>query len=57
MKESRIVRKYGRKNLFVLPPEWSRDPMIEFEKLWEEIKRNFNQKGGNDGGNEIGLCN
>jgi hypothetical protein len=41
--------------------------MIEFEKLWEEIKRNFllweelkrnfNQKGGNDGGNEIGLCN
>lgn len=44
MKESRYIRKYGRKNLFVLPPEWFRDPMQDWAKIWEEIK----EGGGND---------
>lgn len=47
MKESRFIRKYGRKNLFLLPPEWFRDPMQDWAKIWEEIKESV-MKGGRD---------
>lgn len=47
MKESRLIRKYGRKNLFLLPPEWFRDPMQDWAKIWEEIKESV-MKGERD---------